>query len=73
VPIADSLYRFTRGLGMARSGDVAGAKQEIEGMKPLRTALQRADQSYWADRTEEQMLAISAWIAAKEGARDQGS
>jgi len=71
VPIADSLYRFTRGLGMARSGDVAGAKQEIEAMKALRTALQRGDQSYWADRTEEQMLAISAWIAAKEGARDQ--
>ena len=43
VPIADSLYRFTRGLGMARSGDVAGAKQEIEAMKALRTALQRAD------------------------------
>ena len=71
VPIADSLYRFTRGLGMARSGDLAGAKAEIEAMKALRTALQRADQSYWADRTEEQMLAISAWVAVKEGARDQ--
>jgi len=71
VPIADSLYRFTRGLGMARSGNVAGAKAEIEAMKALRTALQRADQSYWADRTEEQMLAISAWVAVKEGARDQ--
>ena len=59
------------GLGMARSGNLAGAKAEIEEMKALRTALQRADQSYWADRTEEQMLAISAWIAAKEGARDQ--
>src|SRR5499433_157332 len=71
VPIADSLYRFTRGLGMARSGNLAGAKAEIEEMKGLRAALQLADQSYWADRTEEQMLAISAWIAAKEGARDQ--
>jgi tetratricopeptide (TPR) repeat protein len=71
VPIADSLYRFTRGVGMARSGNLAGAKAEIEAMKALRTALQRADQSYWADRTEEQMLAISAWVAAKEGARDQ--
>src|SRR5205085_12178487 len=29
VPIADSLYRFTRGLGMARTGNVAGAKAEI--------------------------------------------
>jgi tetratricopeptide (TPR) repeat protein len=71
VPIADSLYRFTRGIGMARSGNVAGAKAEIEAMKALRTALQRADQSYWADRTEEQMLAISGWVAAKEGGRDQ--
>ncbi|WP_235983869.1 hypothetical protein [Bradyrhizobium australiense] len=70
-PMADSLIRFTRGLGMARTGDLAGAKQEIEAMKALRATLQRADQSYWADRTEEQMLAISAWIALKEGATDQ--
>ena len=71
APMADSIYRFTRGLGMARSGNVAGAKAEIEAMRAVRTALQRADQSYWADRTEEQMLAISAWVAVKEGARDQ--
>ena len=70
-PMADSLIRFTRGLGMARTDDVAGAKQEIEAMKALRTTLQGADQSYWADRTEEQMLAVSAWVALKEGNRDQ--
>jgi tetratricopeptide (TPR) repeat protein len=71
APMADSIYRFTRGLGMARSGNVAGAKAEIEAMRAVRTALQRADQSYWADRTEEQMLAISAWVAVKEGVGDQ--
>src|SRR3984957_1879694 len=54
------------------AGNLAGAKDEIEAMKALRTTLQRADQSYWADRTEEQMLAISAWVALKEGAQDQG-
>ena len=70
-PMADSLNRFTRGLGMARTGNLAGAKDEVEAMKALRTALQRADQSYWADRTEEQMLAVSAWILLKEGAGDQ--
>jgi tetratricopeptide (TPR) repeat protein len=69
--MADSLIRFTRGLGMARTGNLAGAKDEIEAMKALRTTLQRADQSYWADRTEDQMLAISAWVALKEGAGDQ--
>jgi len=70
-PMADSLIRFTRGLGMARTGNIAGAKGEIEAMKALRTTLQRADQSYWADRTEEQMLAISAWVFLKEGVHDQ--
>ena len=70
-PMADSLTHFTRGLGMARSGNLAGAKAEIEAMKALRAALERVDDSYWADRTEEQMLAVSGWIALKEGNRDQ--
>ena len=65
------LIRFTRGLGMAHTGNLAGAKEEVEAMKVLRTALQRADQTYWAERTDEQMLAISAWVALKEGAQDQ--
>ena len=70
-PQADSLTRFARGLGMARSGNLAGAKGEIEAMRALRAALEQSNQSYWADRTEEQMLAVAAWIALKEGARDQ--
>jgi hypothetical protein len=70
-PQPDSLIRFTRGLGMARSGDLAGAKAEIEAIKALRAALEKSNQSYWADRSEEQMLAISAWVALKEGAPDQ--
>ena len=70
-PMADSLTHFTRGLGMARSGNLTGAKAEIEAMKALRAALERVNDSYWADRTEEQMLAVSAWIWLKEGNRDQ--
>ena len=54
-PQADSLTRFARGLGMARSGNLAGAKGEIEAMRALRAALEQSNQSYWADRTEEQM------------------
>src|SRR5262249_54437544 len=70
-PAADSLTHFTRGLGMARTGNLAGAKAEIEAMKALRAGLERVNDAYWADRTEEQMLAVSAWIALKEGNRDQ--
>jgi tetratricopeptide (TPR) repeat protein len=70
-PQADSLTHFTRGLGMARTDDLAGARTEIEAIKALRAALEKSNQSYWADRSEEQMLAISAWIALKEGAPEQ--
>jgi tetratricopeptide (TPR) repeat protein len=68
---ADSLVRFTRGLGMARSGNFARAKHEVQAMQELRAALEKSNQSYWADRTEEQMLAVSAWVAQAEGHRDQ--
>jgi tetratricopeptide (TPR) repeat protein len=70
-PQADSLTHFTRGLGMTRTGDLSGARAEIEDIKALRAALEKSNQSYWADRSEEQMLAISAWIALKEGAPEQ--
>jgi tetratricopeptide (TPR) repeat protein len=70
-PAADSLTRFARGLGMARSGDLAGAKREIEAMQALQRALEKANDSYWAARTEEQIYAVSAWVALAEGARDQ--
>ena len=63
--------RFARGLGMVRSGNVAGAKREIEAIELLRAALQKSDQSYWADRAEEQMLAVSAWVALAEGNKEQ--
>ena len=69
-PPADSLTHFARGLGMARVGNLDGAKAEIDAIKMLRAALEKRDQSYWADRSEEQILAISAWIALRQGARD---
>jgi tetratricopeptide (TPR) repeat protein len=69
--MADSITRFARGLGMARGGDAAGARREIQALQELRAALEKSGQSYWADRTEEQVLAVSAWIALGEGARDQ--
>ena len=68
---ADSLARFARGLGMARSGDIAGAKREIEAIQTLRFALGKAGNNYWADRSEEHIQALSAWVALAEGNRAQ--
>lgn len=66
-PQADSLTRFARALGMARNGDLTGAKQEVEAIKVLRAALAKAGQSYWADRSDDQMLAATAWVALGQG------
>jgi tetratricopeptide (TPR) repeat protein len=71
--MADSLTRFARGLGMARSGDLAGAQREVQALQELRSGLEQSSQSYWADRTQEQILAVAAWVAYAEGARDQAT
>jgi tetratricopeptide (TPR) repeat protein len=70
-PMAESLIRFTRGLGMARSGDIAGAKGEVEALQGIKRALEKAKDSYWAARSEEQALAVSAWVALAEGQSGQ--
>ena len=71
-PAADSLTRFARGIGMVRSGDVVGAKHEVDAIHELRRSLQKANQSYWSERSQDQILALSGWIAHAEGARDEG-
>lgn len=67
-PMADSLAHFTRGLGMARLGNRDGAAREIDAMQRLRGALEKSGDAYWADRTAEQILAVSAWVTAAGGA-----
>jgi tetratricopeptide (TPR) repeat protein len=69
-PQADAITRFTRGLGLARTRDLAGARKEIEALETLRRALTASGEAYWADRTGEQILAVQAWIALAEGAKD---
>jgi hypothetical protein len=70
---ADSLTHFTRGFGMARLGDRAGARREIDAMQRLQAAMRKSGDSYWADRTQEQVLAVSAWVALGEGDKDRAA
>jgi tetratricopeptide (TPR) repeat protein len=70
VAYADSLTRFARGVGMARGGDLAGARGEIDALKALKQSLDKSS-PYWAARTEEQIYAVSAWIARAEGERER--
>src|SRR5262249_56512354 len=47
---AEAITHFARALGAARSGDFVAAQQDIDKMKELRTSLEKANQSYWAEQ-----------------------
>jgi hypothetical protein len=66
-PQAEAITYFGRALGLAHSGDLAAAEREVNKLKALRAALEKASQSYWEEQVEIQMLAASAWIAQGSG------
>jgi tetratricopeptide (TPR) repeat protein len=70
-PQADALTRFTRGLGLVRTGQIPAARQEVEALNSHRAALQKSGDIYWADRVGEQVTALSAWISLADGATDR--
>lgn len=70
-PQAEAITYFARSLGSARSGDVASADRDVVKLKELRAALDKANQSYWAEQVEIQALAASAWIADAKGQKSE--
>jgi hypothetical protein len=70
-PQAEAITYFARAMGSARSGDLAAAEREVSKLKELRAALEKANQSYWAEQVEIQMLAASAWIAHAKGQKEE--
>jgi tetratricopeptide (TPR) repeat protein len=70
-PMAQSITWFARGLGAARSGDVASARKDLERIVALRDRQAAAKSAYWAEQSEIQRIAVSAWIARAEGKNDE--
>jgi len=68
-PAAEAVTHFARALGAARSGELAAAQADIEKLSELRTGLEKARQSYWAEQVEVQILAAQAWVAHAQGNR----
>jgi tetratricopeptide (TPR) repeat protein len=62
-PQAEGILVFARGLGAARSGDVAAARRDVERLQALKAALSAAKSDYWASQTDFQIEAVNAWIA----------
>ncbi|MBI2404372.1 MAG: hypothetical protein HYV20_16865 [Gemmatimonadetes bacterium] len=63
---SEAITHFARGLGAARSGDVAAAQAEVTGLGQLEEALKQS-QPYWATLVRAQRLEVAAWVAYAGG------
>lgn len=67
----DSITRFARAIGAARSGQLDLARAEITEQEWLFEQLSTARRaSYWASQAETQLLAARAWLQHAEGKTD---
>lgn len=59
----DSITRYARAIGAARSGKPDAARAEIAALEAIRRELTGAGRvSYWSSQAETQMLAARAWV-----------
>jgi tetratricopeptide (TPR) repeat protein len=70
-PPAEAITYFARALGAARGGQLSAAQTDIGKLKELREGLEKADQSYWAEQVEVQILGAQAWVAQGQGNKDE--
>jgi tetratricopeptide (TPR) repeat protein len=70
-PQAEAITHFARALGAARSGDIVAAQADVDKLIEIRAGLEKANQSYWAEQVEIQVLAAQAWIALAQGKAEQ--
>ena len=66
-PAADAVTYFARAMGAARLGDVVAAQADITKLGALREAHLKANQPYWAEQVEVQVLAARAWTEHAQG------
>ncbi len=66
-PPAEAITYFARAMGAARSGNLEQAQADIAKLKEIRTGLEKANQGYWAEQVEVQILAAQAWLAQGQG------
>ena len=70
-PAAEAITHFARAMGAARSGDLrrrAGRHRQAESAA---RGLEKANQSYWAEQIEVQVLGAQAWLAHGQGNKDE--
>jgi tetratricopeptide (TPR) repeat protein len=66
-PWAVAMVSFGRALGMANTGDAAGAQAEIAKLQALKDKLAEAKDTYWANQVEVQRLGAAGMLAHAQG------
>ena len=72
-PQAEAIHWFARGVGAARSGNPAGAREALARLEALRDGMTAAKNSYWAEQAEIQRRGVEAWLAQAEGRPTQAA
>ncbi len=66
-PGAEAMTHMVRGIGLARTGDLEGARASMDRLEVLEGREREADNPYWADRVRVQRESVEAWIRLAEG------
>jgi len=66
-PWAGAMISFARSLGLARTGDTAGAQVEIAQIKSAEDNLREAKDTYWANQVEVLRLSAAGILAHVQG------
>ena len=66
-PVAAALGRFTRAIGMARSGRAERARTEVAALDTIATALDGRTEPYWARVVRIKRDAADAWVRFAAG------
>jgi len=70
TPVADSITYFTRAMGSARSGDLNGARANIERLQRIEDGLVQSKDDYWAQQTQILRSASTAWVKYRQGKKE---
>jgi len=72
-PQAEAILVFARGLGAARTGDVAAARRDAERLQALKEAMTATKMDYWAGQADFQIKTVGAWIALAEKRHEEAA
>lgn len=70
-PFAEANIELARGVGAARSGDVAGAARAVERLNGLREKIRDPKFVFFAKQVGMQAMVTSSWLAHAQGKNDE--